>query len=176
MKNIDSATVKTVVIGAWWEDYLEKRFLHKIDDRSETKIGLSGPATDSLFASLESEVARLRRAGKRVFIVLSNPTSQAYAPTSMLPSRLPGSESRRRITKVDRAEFEARVRLTMDRLRAIAQRTGSTTIDPVDALCDSSTCATTTREGVPIYRDYHHLRASYARRAATFIDQVLDKD
>ena len=59
------------------------------------------------------------------------------------------------------------------RLRAVAARTGAIIIDPTDYFCSESKCPTVSSDGMPLYTDDQHLRASYARRAAVFIDSIF---
>jgi hypothetical protein len=58
-------------------------------------------------------------------------------------------------------------------LRAVAENNGARVIDPLDTLCDRRLCPGTTTDGRAIYKDISHLRASYVRDHATFIDQTL---
>ena len=52
---------------------------------------------------------------------------------------------------------------TMDeRLKALASRLGLETIDPLDYVCDRTTCPAIDGDGDPIYLDISHLRASTA--------------
>jgi hypothetical protein len=64
----------------------------------------------------------------------------------------------------------------MNRLRRIAARTGAVVIDPVEHLCDSVQCRVVDVEGRPIYKDDNHLRSSFVRDRATFMDVVLSPE
>jgi hypothetical protein len=61
----------------------------------------------------------------------------------------------------------------MDLLKGLAARTDVTVIDPISSLCNAAIGKTSDNEGLPIYKDYNHLRASYASQHATFVDQVF---
>ena len=164
--------IRTVVIGAYWEHYLPEGKTFPVYDPPST-LALNGPSTDAAFAGLEREISRFTRSGKHVFILLSNPTSPAFHPRSMFASRLRGFQEKRAVTAISKAEFLSRARSVSDRLRALAARTGAKLIDPTDYLCGESTCQTVAADGVPIYMDEQHLRASFARRAATFVDSIF---
>jgi hypothetical protein len=59
------------------------------------------------------------------------------------------------------------------RLVDIARAAGARVIDPADWLCGKTLCPGETGDGDPIYMDGGHLRASYAREHAAFMDQTL---
>lgn len=59
-------------------------------------------------------------------------------------------------------------------LRQIASQTDATLISPVDYLCPLGTCPAVDAEGNFLYIDAGHLTASYARKAAVFVDPLLD--
>lgn len=59
-------------------------------------------------------------------------------------------------------------------LRQIAQMTGAALVSPVDHLCASGTCPAVDSEENFLYIDAGHLTASYARKAAVYIDPLLE--
>jgi hypothetical protein len=132
-----------------------------------------------MFDQFETIVARLVASGRRVFIVLSNPTSPAFDPINMLPSELrlsphlPPSLALTGGRRIDAAPFESFVAPLTTRLRAIAARTGAIAIDPRSTLCDAMHCPAVGADGMPLYIDSNHLRARFARERAAFVDQIL---
>jgi SGNH domain-containing protein len=74
---------------------------------------------------------------------------------------------------VDAMPFAAFVAPLMERLREIAARTGAQVLDPSDSLCAVMRCPSVGEDGLPLYIDSNHLRASSAREHATFIDGTL---
>ena len=167
--------VVSVVYAAWWETYFEQRALHLAGDPARRAIPVQGPLADSLFASLEEEIAMLRGRGKTVYVVLSNPASRSLDPYTMLPPRLSSSINLSPVRSIARDSAELRREPIAGRLRAIAKRTGARTLDPFDDLCDAARCATVDANGSPIYRDDHHIRASYAARVARFLDPAMSE-
>ena len=165
-----SAGVGTVVLAAWWDAHLDE-FRH-IQGNPRLRLSGNGSAIDSVFSLLERDVGALIANGRRVFIVLSNPAGDAFDPASFLPSRLPFRD-RRTTLPVSGAKGPGRNETTMNRLRRIAARTGAVVIDPVEHLCDSVQCRVVDVEGRPIYKDDNHLRSSFVRDRATFMDVVL---
>ncbi|PIS11625.1 MAG: acyltransferase [Bdellovibrio sp. CG10_big_fil_rev_8_21_14_0_10_47_8] len=146
--------IKRVVFGAYWEYYL--------------KGFKDYEATMTRFESL---ILTLRKLGKEVVIVLSNPTGEEFSPNVMIPSRFSGKVSEGFLA-VDRIQFENRVGPFMNRLREIAGRTNSGIIDPVASMCDDRRCPTTI-DGKPIYKDTNHLRPFFAKDYALFMDQTV---
>jgi hypothetical protein len=74
---------------------------------------------------------------------------------------------------LDRAAFDKTWVPIKNKLIAVAEQSGAGIIDPMRALCDDAICPGLTPEGAPIYTDGGHLRASYAREHAGFLDATL---
>jgi peptidoglycan/LPS O-acetylase OafA/YrhL len=185
MKQAYQPDVDTVVFGAFWEYYFIGEYS---TDRSVSRV-YGAPATSSAplqldsptaqlgFEKFQQVVAGLVSSGRRVFIVLSNPTSPLFEPlfppelrfTLRLPDNLP----RGRAPRIDAAGFESFVAPLMDRLRAIAARTGAKPIDPRSTLCDSMICPAADSNELPLYLDSNHINGVNARERASFVDEIL---
>jgi peptidoglycan/LPS O-acetylase OafA/YrhL len=179
--------VDTVVFGAFWEKYLLGEYLiansaahvYRAQDDARAPLQLDSPGTQIMFDQFETIVARLVASGRRVFIVLSNPTSPRFDPINMLPSELrlsphlPPSLALTGGRRIDAAPFESFVAPLTTRLRAIAARTSATAIDPGSTLCDAMLCPAAGADGMPLYIDSNHLRARFARERALFVDEIL---
>jgi hypothetical protein len=163
--------VQTIVVAAAWEDWLFglERF-HSTNDPAHTPLKESSVARKSVMDDFAKTIAELEKSGKRVYIVLSAPFGEAFDPAEMLPQRFPGFPNRKRVDSVPRAEAVAASKKSDRILRDIAARTGATVIDPLNSFCDQSACGTIDADGNPRYRDAGHIRASYARDHATFLD------
>jgi peptidoglycan/LPS O-acetylase OafA/YrhL len=178
--------VDTVVFGAFWELYLLGEFgqddhqgVYSVHDPLRRQLRLESPATQRALEELEQLLARLTASGRRVFIVLSNPTSPEFDPRWLVPWQVrlsptvPVSFGLDPERRVDAREFEAFVAPLMDQLRAIAARTGATVLDPRSTLCDGMSCPAVAADGTPLYIDSNHLRAAYARERAGFLDPAV---
>ena len=184
--------VDTVVFGAAWEDYFMGEFagqrgptrailsLYSHGDPLHRQLTLDSPGTRRALEDFGRTISRLTGSGRRVFILLSNPTSPHFDPGYLLPATarlsvpLPdrisvGDEKR----SVDAREFESYVAPLMARLREVAARSGAVVIDPREALCTGMTCPATNTRGMPVHVDSNHLTATFARQHATFIDTIL---
>ncbi|MEO8577019.1 MAG: acyltransferase family protein [Gemmatimonadales bacterium] len=173
MARVMRPDVKRVVIAAFWEGYVTVFPLHFSADRSGAPIELHSAAFDSVLGIFGRELRDMRRSGKDVYLVLSNPSSHWNNPASMLPRRLAWLEKKEIVRSVLRADGDPRAMELRERLRALATKEGVTVIDPMDSLCDQVTCPTVDSAGRPVYRDDHHFRPSFVRNYVTFLDTVV---
>lgn len=162
--------VKTIVIGASWATYFfDYSTLYWFRNESDT---LNKPdILQKSFAEFENFVMTLRQ-GKKVFLVLPVPVGRAFDPLSMLNRNFPFGRPEIIQTTFDQAKFKEKIKPITDELSRIAKVTGAELLDPMKSLCDTQLCATTA-DGEPIYRDEIHMRATYARNHAGFIDLTL---
>jgi peptidoglycan/LPS O-acetylase OafA/YrhL len=182
--------VDTVVFGAFWEAYLLEEFstdqprsnirnhIYRVGDPLRTPLELNSSGTQMAFTEFRQVISKLVSHGRRVFIVLSNPTSPTFDPTAMLSaeSRLAlhvPDKIEAKIRSIGAGPFEVFVAPLMDRLREIAAQSGATVVDPRESLCDAMICAAVTPDGVPLYLDSNHLRPFFARQRAVFLDETL---
>jgi len=186
MQAAGRSDVDTVVFGAYWEVYFLGEFgtehvrhpLYSVTDIRRTPLRFDSPATQRAFAQFAAAVQRLIASGRRVFIILSNPTSPQFDPSTMLfyRGRWAAGQAGGRIAadrRLDATAFERFAAPVQGELRRIALATGAQILDPRDTLCDGLECAATDADGKPLYRDTNHVRPFYALSHAGFIDQVL---
>lgn len=175
MRRALNPNVKTIVVSAYWEKYLLKdtSYFSTLDPRRDS-LRLKNAGTESVLSDFERDVLNLSRQGKRVFIILSNPSAPAYDPVQLLPARLPGLQNKKAVTLLKKEDIIGPSAGIRRRLTQIAARTSATIIDPTNYLCGATTCSTIEADGRPIYRDWNHLRASYVRDHADFLDIVTE--
>jgi hypothetical protein len=185
MKLAGNVNIKHVIFGAYWEAYLighfgynEKNFISDIaDSRDLQKLPLKfdSEKVDKVFEEFKRNISQLILQGKKVTIILSNPTGPAYEPGRMIGSRIPLFMD---VLKNDhfiyKDDFIAFVSPVMNKLRLIASQTGAEIVDPVDFLCGDEKCYSTLA-GDPIYMDGNHLRSTYVRDHANFLDGLYLK-
>jgi hypothetical protein len=114
--------------------------------------------------------------GKRLFIFRNIPVD----PTNLSPdaqisrgiSLRGGTIALRSRTSTVEA-YERRFKEIDAQLRHIAKQVDATFVSPVDYLCPLGTCPAVDAEGNFLYIDAGHLTASYARKAAVFVDPLL---
>lgn len=177
--------IKHVIFGAYWEAYLighfganEKNFISGLADyRDPYKLPLKfgGDNLDRIFDEFKKNISELIRQGKKVTLILSNPTGAAYEPGRMIGSRIPIFMNRfTHDNSVSKSQYVEFVSPVIDRLRLIAIQTGAAVIDPVDYLCGAEKC-NSTFHGDPIYMDGNHIRSSYIRDHGNFLDSLYVK-
>jgi peptidoglycan/LPS O-acetylase OafA/YrhL len=171
--------VDTVVFGAFWENYFIGEYSEDASSRRAVGVPplqLDSANTRAAFEQFRLTVAKLVRSGRRVFIVLSNPTSRLFVPSFPTELRFSPRHPLRIATNgpsVDVGPFESFVAPLTERLRSIAAQTGATAVDPVVTLCVGLVCPSTGADGLPLYVDSNHLRSSFARDRASFVDEML---
>ena len=147
--------VGTVVFAAAWPVY----------------FGIADSATTSRsLREFGGTIGDLVRHGKRVYVILSSPRSDSFAPRSMI-SRLRGTVSYP--PAIPARLFAAEYRSSNERLRAAAEDAGATVIDPLPWLCPGGLCPAVTSEKTLVYKDAGHFRPFYIRDHAFFLDQML---
>ena len=174
--------VDTVVFGAFWELYLFGEYqygVYSVTDPLHRRLGVDSRATQIALSRFERLLGELVASGRRVFIVLSNPTSEHFEPRFLVPVQVRLSLEPPRVLRiehgapVDATPFEAFVAPLAGRLREVAARSGAQLLDPRSTLCAGMDCPTVGEDGLPLYIDSNHLRASFARTHAGFIDVTL---
>jgi peptidoglycan/LPS O-acetylase OafA/YrhL len=157
----DRLGVSTVVIGALWSDYF---------NHSDVSGGSAG--TQRAFDNLLRMIQTMRGHGMAVWIILSIPTGEELSPLAGLRRSWTGTADL--IPRaLDRKAFELSWSPIRSKLVEIARMTGSSVIDPMDWLCNASDCPSRTPQGFFIYKDRGHLRSSYVRDHALFVDETL---
>jgi len=173
--------IKTVVFGAAWEAYFIARdagagpdnAIFSTQDPSRVPLTWNAPEADRMFVEFQRQLEDLRRRGKKVILLLSNPSSRAFNPSSMLPDRLDPGRDKKRIPYVSKSEFAELTKPVVERLKVAAAAAGAIVVDPMDYFCDTSVCPTITAAGQPIYSDSNHIRPFYVIQKALFIDGIL---
>ncbi|HEY2496338.1 MAG TPA: acyltransferase family protein [Candidatus Angelobacter sp.] len=163
--------VDTVVIGFCWYAY----FIQILDT---DHVGESGPlvaGTDRALESVRRMITGFVKEGKRVYLVLQLPVDPGFAPMQMVERTVLGPGLRINARPAARAELERTFDAFVSRLVRIALDAGANVIDPMNYVCDSTTCSPLTPTGEPMYHDTWHLRSGYIREHVEYLDvTVLD--
>jgi len=167
--------VDRIVVAANWKYFFgiggEK---YRVDGKAlSTKEGTEAAIT-WLMHSLQGFV----QGGKKVYLLLSIPTSSAFDPKSIVERNFDGSFS---ITRHDPRLVELMSEqggvlshgALMQRFCEEAARRGIVIIDPVPDLSENGICFSENKEGIPIYSDPQHLRSSYVKEHATYLDKTI---
>ncbi|MGO9950263.1 MAG: acyltransferase family protein [Steroidobacteraceae bacterium] len=177
--------VDTVVIGAFWEfyflgEYPPDRYVQEVYGvplLARAPLQLDSPSTQAAFEQFQRAISRLTSSRRRVFIILSNPTSPLFEPVFpteiRLSLHLPSSLRSDEVPRIDAGPFESFAAPVMNRLRAIAAQTGAKVVDPRLTLCEGMICSARDSKGMPLYLDSNHLNGSNARERASFVDEMV---
>lgn len=165
-------SVDTIVIAASW-------YRHFMAFGGLEHFGEAGrpfkPGYEAALQSLERTIAGLVGQGKRVYVVLHIPIGHSFDPHHMIRRSLLPPGFSVVVPAPARAEIAKAVEPIVSRIERLARRAGASIIDPMESLCDRTTCPAVSSQGEPIYRDFAHLRPSYVREHVRFLDfAVLD--
>jgi peptidoglycan/LPS O-acetylase OafA/YrhL len=166
--------VKTVVFAALWTHFFKRADFYLRSDGSKTLLRDSEAVRQHALSNFALLLSQLVKAGKRVFVILETPTGMVYEPETMLPTgraRLFGSPKIPNDPK--RSDIENRVAEFSNKIQEAAEAAGAHVIKPIDYLCDRDICPAFTSDGHVRYFDNNHLRASFVREHATYIDQIF---
>jgi peptidoglycan/LPS O-acetylase OafA/YrhL len=171
-------TVTTTVVGACWYCYFvtegrpESQYTYYFE-----RDGVRTPLNDRVagdrrtFVTLRDMLSGFA-ASSRTYLVLNIPSGRALDPKYMVQRSL-----FRGFTVnaggLDRNAFLTDYGPVRNQLLEIAQAAGVAVIDPMQWLCNDTTCPAVSTDGDPLYKDASHLRASYVRAHVHFLDNVL---
>jgi len=181
IKLAEDPTIDTIVIAADWTGYFIAMDPDEIwtyyYEHGETRGNLRGrlgsKATEEALAGFEAMVAHFEAMGKRVVIVLPSPTGRIFSPIKMIERTSTDWSFRIHEPYVSSPQFIETISPIVNRLRAIAARTGAQLIDPVPQLCDRERCPLTTADGLPIFRDGNHLNPNFVRDHVRYLDDIF---
>lgn len=167
--------VDTVVIAAhWYRIFLYDQARYNFEaDGFKGDLRDDPEARERAFQALEAMIGDYRRMGKQVYLILQIPTAEEFDPHHIVTRSLRNLGFKVGHTYVDRAKAVAAIEQISLRLMKIADFTGTTPIDPVNYLCPEEDCPTLADDGLPVYMDGGHLRPSYVREHAAFLDEIV---
>jgi peptidoglycan/LPS O-acetylase OafA/YrhL len=182
MKLAEDPTIDTIVIAADWTGYFMAigpaeiwTYYYEHDGtRGDLRGQLGSKATEEALAGFERMVQHFGAMGKRVVIVLPSPTGKIFSPIRMVERTETDFSFRIREPYISAPEFISAISPIVDRLKAIAARTGARVIDPIPALCDRERCPLTMPDGLPMYRDSSHLNPAFVRDHVRYLDDIFE--
>lgn len=117
-------------------------------------------------------IADLRSAGKKVYLLLNIPVGPDFEPRNRLTGERWGTMSAAGVST--HTPIPASQMALHERLRRIGLEAGAEILDPMPSLCSADgQCLRTDPQGSPVYKDSSHLRATYVRDAASYMDAAL---
>lgn len=161
--------ITTVVIGALWNAYLgDGKFLIG-------KYGYGSESYNEAILSLSAYIKELIRMGKKVFVMLNIPAGRELDPKYMVQRGFKYYPRFFQIRSggVSLDMLKQKYGPIQNDLAHLARESGAVVINPLDYLCDSHFCQSVDVNGEPIYKDLDHLRPSFVRKNADFVDQTV---
>ena len=175
-------SVRRVIIAAYWRGYVEPAFgrsaLGNAAFVNEAGTPASAAFVDSAFRRLAADIARLRRAGKEVVVLLSLPGSDAADPSllasaSRIPFMRDSVAGHLFAASFSLTKFKSDASWIESEVALAAQLGGASLIDPAPYLCPNGTCPTTDERGAVLRSDGSHLRPFASIRYLTFVPSLL---
>lgn len=150
---------KRIVFSASWQTVFSEGVYRKVGE------------------TFKQDLAHLKSLGKEIYFISMAPHSLALDPTQIVRDvRMGYLTGNTKILEGNhwfaRDEIDFRDQPQWQRMHEFARRIGITIIDPFDTLCSDNKCPYVV-DGVPLYRDELHIRASVTRSTATYIDPLL---
>jgi len=180
LRELAAAHYTTVVVGACWNCYFIDQvaplaagaeaydYYVLADGQRHSFRGQDGRAL--ALARLEAMLADLARS-KRVYLLLDNPSGPEYDPRNFFEGgRLSTIRARSLAPTTPFSPAQQALRLE---LKALAARAGVAVIDPAEQLCHDLQCMRLQADGAPVYKNINHLRPSFVRGHADYLDEAL---
>ncbi len=164
---IEKRDIKTVVLSAQWTGYFSGNCQHfyKNGRLSEALI------LKEVLLDFEKFIRKMAARGVQVYILSSMPSGLVYDPKSSLERTFWGKWVFKSTEEKAEIWFQ-RSAHTHKILSDIAKKTGAVFVRTDEKLCSGKYCMAW-QNGVPLYKDGGHLRASYVRMQSTFLDRLL---
>lgn len=166
LRYAQSSSVQFIIFSVWWEHYFGLRN-DSTDPLSTVDADLSD--LNTIAEEFGKDLDKLVQSGKKVVVLLSNPTSSSFHPGNMI-SRIDGGMKKRGISRTDFLNYNLPVSSIIN---MHLDRPGVRLIDTTLYYCDQDYCPAVNEDGVPIYKDSHHLRSSYVEQHADFLFEFL---
>lgn len=181
IKLADNPTIDAIVIAADWTGYfiamdpaeIWTYYYERDGTRGILRGQLGSKATEEALAGFEQMISHFVEMGKTVFIVLPSPTGRIFSPRRMIERSPTDFSFRVRVPDVSAPDYISTISPIVDRLKAIAARTGSHLIDPIPSLCNRERCPLMTADGLPIFRDRSHLNPAFVRDHVLYLDEIF---
>jgi hypothetical protein len=171
---LDGEKVRTVALAAFWTTEFTIAEYYLRADKSKVLLRDSEAAQDRALDNFSALISHLVNAGKRVFVLLETPSSNIYDPATLVPTGWRRLLARPKIPESPtRSEMEKFVGKISEKIQRVAEAAGARVIKPLDYLCDDEFCPIADKDGRLMYFNYDHLRQSYVRDHAAYIDQIF---
>lgn len=126
----------------------------------------------AIFArGLKRTIEALRADGRQVLLV--GPVPEIGWTVPQVLARLAQEHREHVVVAPPAAKFYAREKEVLPLFHAMAAQQGVTAVFPHDYLCKSGRCSVR-KEGIPLYKDEHHLSEFGAKKLEPLLDKAID--
>jgi peptidoglycan/LPS O-acetylase OafA/YrhL len=135
--------------------------------------------THRAIKELMDQLGKYVQAGKKTYLILSIPTAQALDPKNIIERGFDGSFTISRHDPTLNQLFAEKTPSSlshgevMELFNQAAASVGVEVIDPTRQLSSNGFCFSLDEQNRPIYCDPHHLRSSYVRDHASYLDKTI---
>ena len=178
---IDSAAssdFEIVVFCCFWEGYFpgqnpapDNLGLYYIHDSAKSRLRLDSENAANVVQQFGSDIRSLVDSGKKVYVVLSGPSSPMWKPATISRFQLQTDNIDRLPVSVE--EVKNLVSPIDDTISKVTIANGGKIIDPKKYLSENGVFYGRSKDGKFNYKDSHHLRPHYAIEKAVFLDDIL---
>ena len=178
---IDSASssdIEIVVFCCLWEGYFpgEKPAtgnlgLYYIHDPAKSRLRLDSENASNVVQQFGNDIRSLVDSGKKVYVILSGPSSPMWKPTTISRFQLQTDNIDRLPVSVE--EVKNLVSPIDDTISKVAIANGGKIIDPKIYLSENGVFFGRSKDGKFNYKDSHHMRPHYVLQKAAFIDELI---
>jgi peptidoglycan/LPS O-acetylase OafA/YrhL len=163
--------VTRIILAASWAGLESRNDLYLAGDANRKPIRFLSEAGRVSLKKFTQDLAALRAAGKDVVLVLSTPRGKLVDPARLYDRW--AAQATGISNSVSRAALYREVATIDAVFRETALAAGVRIIEPFEWMCSATTCELTEATGDPVFIDESHLRATFVRERAKFLDQLL---
>lgn len=120
---------------------------------------------------LIKDIKNLISLGKKVYIISTPPRNPKFDPTAIARGLIFPSAI---FSDILIKKSEIQDINSLNEMKLITRESGAILINPYDYFCDDKNCPYFLNN-IPLYTDHTHMTASYSRRAAVFIDEIVSE-
>jgi peptidoglycan/LPS O-acetylase OafA/YrhL len=172
----DQINIKTVVMTAFWPNYLsDVAKFYYIDNGVKRPIAVGNFAYEMALDNLSEYIQKFKRENVEVILILNIPSGQKLDPKMLVErSVLPPNLSLKKEFSMSESEINPTYAIIKKDLISIARKNNIQYIDPIDYLCFEGNCSAYYKSDIPIYRDPAHLSPVFMREIGLkYIDDIV---
>lgn len=160
--------IDRVVIAAQWNGYMVDGF------GLSPRIYPGDEGYNKILKNLSDFIRGLVADGKVVYLITTIPIGEELDPKYMVQRELFAFPHvfKLRSGGVDVSRLEGKYGKVRRDLKRIGRESGALVIDPVDYLCKDR-CESVDAQGRPRYKDLTHLRPTFVRNHADYLDETI---